>query len=72
MGPRSQAYLTARRGQQTTLGEVVGGNALATFGSELILPLPFKGDWIDQVRPVIFIEGGQVLIQQVWINKPLI
>lgn len=60
LGPRSQAYLTARRGQQTTLGEVVGGNALATFGSELILPLPFKGDWIDQVRPVIFIEGGQV------------
>lgn len=60
LGPRSQAYLTARRGQQTTLGEVVGGNALATFGSELILPVPFKGDWIDQVRPVIFIEGGQV------------
>lgn len=60
LGPRSQAYLTARRGQQTTLGEVVGGNALATFGSELILPLPFKGDWVDQVRPVIFIEGGQV------------
>ncbi|OAU96310.1 outer membrane protein assembly factor BamA [Moraxella catarrhalis] len=60
LGPRSQAYLTARRGQQTILGEVVGGNALATFGSELILPLPFKGDWVDQVRPVIFIEGGQV------------
>lgn len=41
-------------------GEVVGGNALATFGAELILPLPFKGDWTSQVRPVLFIEGGQV------------
>lgn len=41
-------------------GEVVGGNALATFGAELILPLPFKGDWTDQVRPVLFVEGGQV------------
>ena len=31
-----------------------------TFGTELILPLPFKGDWADQVRPVLFAEGGQV------------
>ncbi|MFP3366607.1 BamA/TamA family outer membrane protein, partial [Pseudoalteromonas sp. SIMBA_148] len=37
-----------------------GGNALATFGAELILPMPFKGDWADQVRPVLFAEGGQV------------
>ena len=22
--------------------------------------MPFKGDWADQVRPVIFAEGGQV------------
>ncbi len=41
-------------------GEIVGGNALATFGGELILPMPFKGDWAEQVRPVIFVEGGQV------------
>lgn len=41
-------------------GEVVGGNAIATFGAELILPLPFKGDWTSQVRPVLFAEGGQV------------
>ena len=41
-------------------GEIVGGNALASFGAELILPLPFKGDWVEQVRPVVFVEGGQV------------
>ena len=40
--------------------EEVGGNALATVGAELILPMPFKGDWADQVRPVLFVEGGQV------------
>ena len=56
LGPSSQPYIAARSGDR----EVVGGNALATFGAELILPLPFKGDWVDQVRPVIFVEGGQV------------
>lgn len=60
LGPRSQPYIAARSGNRYTRGEVVGGNALATFGAELILPLPFKGDWVDQVRPVIFVEGGQV------------
>ena len=60
LGPRSQPYIAARSGDRYTRGEVVGGNALATFGAELILPLPFKGDWVDQVRPVIFVEGGQV------------
>ncbi|MFC0819440.1 outer membrane protein assembly factor BamA [Moraxella marmotae] len=60
LGPRSQAYDVARRSKETLRGEVVGGNALATFGAELILPLPFKGDWVDQVRPVLFVEGGQV------------
>lgn len=60
LGPRSQPYIAARSGQAYQLGEVVGGNALATFGGELILPMPFKGDWVDQVRPVLFIEGGQV------------
>ncbi len=38
----------------------VGGNALATFGAELILPMPFKGDWAQQIRPALFVEGGQV------------
>ena len=40
--------------------EEVGGNALVQFGAELVLPLPFKGDWTRQVRPVLFAEGAQV------------
>lgn len=60
LGPRSQGYGYVANGMRTKRGEVVGGNVLATFGAELILPLPFKGDWVDQVRPVIFVEGGQV------------
>ncbi|UTO05169.1 outer membrane protein assembly factor BamA [Moraxella sp. FZLJ2107] len=47
-------------GNSNFRGQEVGGNALATFGAELILPMPFKGDWADQVRPVVFVEGGQV------------
>ena len=27
---------------------------------ELILPVPFKGDWANQVRPVLFVDAGQV------------
>lgn len=60
LGPQSQAYQYVANKRRTVRGEIVGGNALATFGSELILPLPFKGDWTDQVRPVLFVEGGQV------------
>lgn len=44
--------------------EEVGGNALVQFGTELALPLPFKGDWTRQVRPVIFAEGAQVFDTQ--------
>lgn len=44
--------------------ERVGGNAMVTFGTELALPVPFKGDWARQVRPVIFAEGGQVFDTQ--------
>ncbi|MBJ9953447.1 MULTISPECIES: outer membrane protein assembly factor BamA [unclassified Acinetobacter] len=40
--------------------EEVGGNALIQFGTELALPVPFKGDWARQIRPVIFVEGAQV------------
>lgn len=40
--------------------EYIGGNALAQVGAELVLPLPFKGDWTKQVRPVVFAEGAQV------------
>ncbi|WP_420230312.1 outer membrane protein assembly factor BamA [Psychrobacter sp. ER1] len=62
LGPKSQVYLDAVNDpdNQTFTAEEVGGNALATFGAELILPMPFKGDWADQVRPVLFAEGGQV------------
>ncbi len=60
LGPRSKAYDDAIKGVNRFKDEEVGGNALATFGTELILPMPFKGDWADQVRPVIFAEGGQV------------
>ena len=30
------------------------------FGAELILPVPSKGDWARNVRPVLFAEGGNV------------
>ena len=40
--------------------EEVGGNALIQFGTELALPVPFKGDWARQIRPVLFAEGAQV------------
>ncbi len=33
---------------------------MAQVGAELILPMPFKGDWADQIRPALFIEGAQV------------
>lgn len=44
--------------------EEVGGNALVQFGAELALPIPFKGDWTRQVRPVLFAEGAQVFDTQ--------
>lgn len=34
------------------------------FGTELVLPMPFKGDWARQVRPVLFAEGAQVFDTQ--------
>lgn len=40
--------------------ESIGGNALIQAGAELVLPMPFSGDWARQIRPVIFVEGGQV------------
>lgn len=60
LGPRSQSYALAKDNKRSGLGENVGGNVLTTFGAELILPMPFKGDWSDQIRPVVFFEGGQV------------
>lgn len=60
LGPRSRVFYDAVNPDLNYLPEEVGGNALATIGAELILPLPFKGDWTNQVRPVLFAEGGQV------------
>ena len=60
LGPKSKSYYDAIDDDTTATEEEVGGNALASFGAELILPMPFKGDWADQVRPVLFAEGGQV------------
>lgn len=60
LGPQSQAYTYLKNGTRTARGEEVGGNALVSFGAELILPVPFKGDWKNQVRPVIFFDAGQV------------
>ncbi len=60
LGPKSQSYYDAVDEKARYKDEEVGGNALLSFGTELILPMPFKGDWADQVRPVLFAEGGQV------------
>ena len=61
LGPKSQSYADAiDKDIRYLQDEEVGGNALVSFGTELILPMPFKGDWADQVRPVLFAEGGQV------------
>lgn len=60
LGPQSQAYTALKANQRYARGEEIGGNALVTFGAELILPVPFKGDWANQVRPVIFFDAGQV------------
>ena len=60
LGPKSQSYNDAINDDVRFKDEEIGGNALVSFGTELILPVPFKGDWADQVRPVLFAEGGQV------------
>ena len=65
LGPK---YITQFDSNQQAAGEPnsnpyyeeVGGNALVQFGTELVVPLPFKGDWTSQMRPVVFAEGAQV------------
>lgn len=57
LGPKSNRL---SRADNDAFPEEVGGNALAQLGAELILPMPFKGDWADQIRPALFIEGAQV------------
>ena len=60
LGPKYPSLIYQERGTRDPDPEEVGGNALVQFGTELALPVPFKGDWARQVRPVIFAEGGQV------------
>ncbi len=60
LGPRYPGVTYSESGVRDNDPEEVGGNALVQFGTELVLPVPFKGDWARQVRPVIFAEGAQV------------
>ncbi|WP_411690793.1 outer membrane protein assembly factor BamA [Acinetobacter towneri] len=64
LGPKYDGVYFNDRGQKDPSPEEVGGNALVQFGTELALPVPFKGDWTRQVRPVIFAEGAQVFDTQ--------
>ncbi|AXQ22238.1 outer membrane protein assembly factor BamA [Acinetobacter wuhouensis] len=60
LGPRYPGVTYNERKTKDYDPEEVGGNALIQFGTELALPVPFKGDWARQIRPVIFAEGAQV------------
>ncbi|MCO8059043.1 outer membrane protein assembly factor BamA [Acinetobacter towneri] len=64
LGPKYDGVYFSERGEPDPSPEEVGGNALVQFGTELALPVPFKGDWTRQVRPVIFAEGAQVFDTQ--------
>lgn len=60
LGPKYPGVIFNERRTKDYDPEEVGGNALIQFGTELALPVPFKGDWARQIRPVIFAEGAQV------------
>ena len=64
LGPKYPSLIYQEQGKYDPDPEEVGGNALVQFGTELALPVPFKGDWARQVRPVIFAEGAQVFDTQ--------
>ncbi|QXR06301.1 outer membrane protein assembly factor BamA [Acinetobacter lwoffii] len=64
LGPKYPGVYFSDISQTDPSPEEVGGNALVQFGTELVLPVPFKGDWARQVRPVIFAEGAQVFDTQ--------
>ena len=64
LGPKYDSVYAENTGLENFDPEEVGGNALVQFGTELALPLPFKGDWTRQVRPVLFAEGAQVFDTQ--------
>ncbi len=69
LGPKYSGVTYNERNTKDYNLEEVGGNALVQFGTELALPLPFKGDWTRQVRPVIFAEGAQVFDTQCDVPK---
>ncbi len=63
LGPRSptsESFINGVSNEELQYQEPVGGNALIQGGLELILPVPSKEDWARQIRPVLFVEGGQV------------
>ncbi|WP_347453957.1 outer membrane protein assembly factor BamA [Acinetobacter thermotolerans] len=60
LGPKYPSVISNNNRNYDYDPEEVGGNALVQFGAELALPVPFKGDWARQVRPVLFAEGAQV------------
>ncbi|NNG76234.1 outer membrane protein assembly factor BamA [Acinetobacter sp. ANC 4277] len=64
LGPKYPGVTYNESRQKDYDPEEVGGNALVQFGAELALPLPFKGDWTRQVRPVLFAEGAQIFDTQ--------
>jgi len=64
LGPKYPGVTYSESRSKDNDHEEVGGNALIQFGTELALPLPFKGDWTRQVRPVLFAEGAQVFDTQ--------
>ncbi|WP_434057894.1 outer membrane protein assembly factor BamA [Acinetobacter indicus] len=64
LGPKYPGVTSNETKTRDYSPEEVGGNALVQFGTELALPVPFKGDWARQVRPVIFAEGAQVFDTQ--------
>lgn len=60
LGPRYPSQYAVNNPGSSSYSEEVGGNALVQLGTELVLPMPFKGDWTRQVRPVLFAEAAQV------------
>ena len=60
LGPKYESVSFAETNSEDPSPEEVGGNALIQGGMELVLPMPTKSDWARQIRPVMFIEGGQV------------
>ncbi|QNX35170.1 outer membrane protein assembly factor BamA [Acinetobacter seifertii] len=71
LGPKYASVNLQENQKDDSSPENVGGNALVQFGAELALPMPFKGDWTRQVRPVLFAEGGQVFDTKCNINNSM-